>query len=59
MQPILTLFEQYNETARNKSLMFAFWDQYITMVLIMLQFIKADIMGDWQLHLSTTVEIAP
>jgi hypothetical protein len=26
MQPILTLFEQYKETGRNKSLMFTFWD---------------------------------
>jgi hypothetical protein len=59
MQPILTLFEQYKETERNKSLMFTFWDQYITMILIMLQFIKADRMGDWQLHLSTTVEMVP
>jgi hypothetical protein len=29
------------------------------MVLIMLQFIKAYIMGDWQLHLFTTVDMAP
>jgi hypothetical protein len=43
MQPILTLFEQYKETARNKS-HFTFWDQYITMVLIMLLFIKSDSM---------------
>jgi hypothetical protein len=50
---------QYKDTARNKSLMFSFWDQSIAMVPIMLQFIKADRMGDWQLHLSTTVEMAP
>jgi hypothetical protein len=53
MQPILTLFAQYKETARNKSL------YHVRILGPMLQFIKADRMGDWQLHLSTTVEMAP
>jgi len=32
--------------------MFSFWDEYIRMVMMLLQFVKAERTGNWRLHLA-------
>lgn len=39
--------------------MFAFWEEYGTMVSILLQFIKGERTGNWKLHLSATAAMLP
>ena len=39
--------------------MFAFWDEYVRMVITLLQFIKAERTGNWCLHLEATSALAP
>ena len=34
------------------SKIFSFWEDYINMVLVLLQFAKAERTGNWKLHLS-------
>ena len=39
--------------------MFAFWEQYGDMINILLQFIKAERTGNWDLHLSAVATMVP
>ena len=41
----ISLFEQFKQESRTKSSLFAFWDDYCTIVNILLQFIKAERTG--------------
>ena len=52
-------FSLFKKEARTKSDMFAFWDDYIMMVQLLLQFIRAERIGDWALHLSSTAVMVP
>lgn len=57
LSSLLELFQEFKNTAKTKSAMFTFWDEYIMMVLIMLQFIKAERNGNQQHHLVCTAEM--
>ena len=39
--------------------MFAFWEEYLAMVNIVVQFIKAERTADWDLHLTTVSAMLP
>ena len=52
-------FERYKATRRTVSKMFAFWEEYLAMVNILVQFIKAERTADWDLHLTTVVATLP
>ena len=41
----ISWFEQFKQESRTKSSLFAFWDDYCTIVNILLQFIKAERTG--------------
>ena len=52
-------FERYKATRRTVSKMFAFWEEYLAMVNILVQFIKAERTADWDLHLTTVAAMLP
>lgn len=52
-------FERYKATRRTVSEMFAFREEYLAMVNILVQFIKAERTADWDLHLTTVVAMLP
>ena len=39
--------------------MFAFWEEYLAMVNILVHFIKAERTADWDLHLTTVAAMLP
>ena len=41
------------------SKLFKFWDKYIEMILLLLEFIRAERDGDWELHLKVTTNMIP
>ncbi|KAK3700422.1 hypothetical protein QZH41_004482 [Actinostola sp. cb2023] len=59
VQQVVSVFNEFKEEARAKSKLFAFWEEYGTMVDILLQFIKAERTGDWNLHLAATANMLP
>ena len=59
MKELLAIFNTFREEFSCKSHLFAFWNEYITMLLLLLQFLKAEITGDWSLHITATSEMAP
>ena len=56
---LMKMFEEFKEESRKKSHLFAFWNEYIDMVMILLQFIKAERTGNWEFHLSATAAMLP
>ena len=46
-----SLFQDFTAESRAKSKMFAFWEEYGRMVKLLLQFVKAERAGNWELHL--------
>ena len=56
---LATLLEVFKSQARAKFKMFAFWEQYGDMINILLQFIKAERTGNWDLHLSAVATMVP
>ncbi|KXJ20012.1 hypothetical protein AC249_AIPGENE15286 [Exaiptasia diaphana] len=59
MKRNMTLFFSFVSEAKAKSKVFCFWMEYISVVLLLLQFVKAERIGDWQLHLSSTAPMVP
>ena len=59
MEEVVDLLERFKQDSRSRSKMFAFWEEYGTMVSILLQFIKAERTGNWKLHLSATAAMLP
>ncbi|KAK3698426.1 hypothetical protein QZH41_001193 [Actinostola sp. cb2023] len=59
MMKIASLFEKFKAEAVSQSMTFSFWEQYISMVKLLLQFIKAERTGNWSLHLSSTAAMIP
>lgn len=57
MKELLAIFNTFREEFSCKSHLFAFWNEYITMVLLLLQFLKAERTGDWSLHITATSEM--
>ena len=56
---VMELFKVFRRAERSRSQMFAFWDEYVRMVIMLLQFIKAEWTGNWCLHLEATSALAP
>ena len=54
-----SLFQDFTAQSRAKSKMFAFWDEYGEMVKLLLQFVKAERTGNWELHLSSVSAMVP
>ena len=52
-------FERYKATRRTVSKMFAYWEEYLAMVNILVHFIKAEQTADWDLHLTTVAAMLP
>ena len=52
-------FERCKATRRTVSKIFAFWGEYLAMVNILVQFIKAERTADWDLHLTTVAAMLP
>jgi hypothetical protein len=46
-----SLFQESKSESRANSKMFAFWDDYGHMVKLLLQFVKAERAGNWEMHL--------
>ena len=59
LRELSTLFKTFKEKTRAVSKTFLFWEQYIEMVDILLQFIKAERSGNWDLYLSALAEMTP
>lgn len=56
LQSELTRFQH---DAQCKSQVFTYWNDYVAMVQLLLEFIKAERTGDWLLHLSATAGMTP
>ena len=57
--PLEDKFNTFKEESKEKSQPFAFWIDYIDIVQMLLQFLRAERCGDWLLHLSTTAAMTP
>ena len=53
---LLQLLQQYNETLPPTSL---YWRNYMSMVLILLKCVRAELTGNWQMHKSTFLAMLP
>ena len=56
---ITDLFAIFKSENQERSNLFAFWDEYCSMVTTLLQFLKAERTGNWKLHLFSTAAILP
>ena len=56
---LATLFTVFKTETRSKLMLFAFRGDYIIMVQLLLQFIRAERTIDWNLHLSATASMTP
>ena len=54
-----SLFQDFRAQSRAKSKKFAFWEEYGEMVKLLLQFVKAERTGNWELHLSSVSAMVP
>jgi len=54
-----SLYEDFIAESRAKSKMFAFWEEYGHMVKLLLQFVKAERTGNWELHLLSVSAMVP
>ena len=52
-------FSKYNQKKEGSSKLCQFWNNYVGMVQLLLQFIRAERTGNWHLHLSTTAAMIP
>ena len=56
---ITDLFAIFKSENQERSNLFAFWDEYCSMVTTLLQFLKAERTGNWKLHLFSTAAMLP
>ena len=59
LKTVMELFETFREQERARSPMFSFWDEYIRMVMMFLQFVMAERTGNWRLHLAAASSMTP
>ena len=59
LQDVIEKLEEFEEKRRKSSKLFAFWEEYGTMVDLLLQLIKAERTGNWKLHLCTVAAMVP
>ncbi len=51
--------QRFSIWGTTKSQTFLFWDNYIEMVFLLLQYIRAEREANWELHLATVAEMIP
>ena len=56
---LMSLFGVFKSENRARSKLFAFWDEYGSMVTSLLQFLKAERTGNWKLPLSSIAAMLP
>ena len=56
---LTSLFREFKGQNRSKPKLFAFWEEYGAMVSLLLQFIKAERTGNWNLHLASVAAMIP
>lgn len=54
-----SLLDVFKTEEKAKSKIFTIWEEYISMVMTLLQFIKTERTGNWRLHLSSTAAMLP
>jgi hypothetical protein len=59
IEEIQVNIEEFVSTQIKKSQTFAYWEEYIKMIELLLQYIRAEREGLWELHLSTTAAMLP
>ena len=59
VEPLTSMLDASRSEGREKSKAFCFWEDYINMVLVLLQFIKAEGTGNWKLHLTVMAAMVP
>ena len=59
LRELSTLVKTFKEKTRAASKTLLFWEQYIEMVDILLQFIKAERSGNWASYLSALAKMTP
>ena len=59
IEPLMLLLDDFKLESRKESKVFNFWEDYINMVLLLLQFVKAERTGNWKLRLSATAAMVP
>ena len=59
LKTVMELFETFREQERARLPMFSFWDEYIRMVMMLLQFVKAEKTRNWHLHLAAASSMTP
>ena len=59
LEPLKSLLAAFKSESRKQSRRFVFWEEYTDMVLVLLQFIKAERTENWKLHLSATAAMVP
>ena len=59
LSDFLCALDVFKSEARGKSRMFSLWEEYCSMVDIVLQLIKAEKTGNWDLHLSAVAAMTP
>lgn len=51
--------KQFQDHSKSLSDTFAFWNEFIEMVLILLRFVRAERDGIWELHIDSLSEMLP
>lgn len=59
LQKVDRLFKAFKSEGEAQSNLFALWNSYITMVSVLLDFIRAERTADWLGHLSATAAMTP
>ena len=59
LKGLTSSFEAFVSERTKKSKMFAFWSEYCDMVNVLLQFIKAERTGNWNLQLHSVAALVP
>ncbi|MCG7875527.1 MAG: hypothetical protein N0C90_04285, partial [Candidatus Thiodiazotropha endolucinida] len=59
LNPVKNMLDSFKKKGREESQTFAYWDNYMYMVQLLLSFIKSERTGDWVLHLCATKSMAP
>ena len=59
LQDVIEKLEEFKEERRKAPKLFAFWEEYGTMVDLLLQLIKGERTGNWKLHLCTVEAMVP
>ena len=59
MNVISPFLNAFKTEAKERSRLFNFWEEHISMVTILLQFVKAEHTGNWSLHLASMAAMIP